>query len=337
MELTPKENYMLAMQHKPTQWVPIRKIDCKTSGNEQWIEKGDASHERDIFGVKWVRPEAGGGQPVTDPHEHLLNSETIVDFEHILKKPDLDRYDFKSNAEQVLSRIDRDQFAYEFQSGDGPYERMSALMGFEEALVAMALEPEACAALCQWIVDYKIQVIERVAEYYHPDYWTNFDDVATQLNPFMSVESYREIILPATKRYYDAVIDAGMVPITHCCGHAEPILESMIESGAQAWSSVQPCNDIVSLLKEYGNRFTFIGGFDSTGPAGMPDASDEQIAAEVKRCIDTYGPYTGYIFMGFRTANTSNPQDILNEMMRVRRPAKAYAMEVAQRRKVLSS
>lgn len=329
--ITPKENYALAMSHQPAEWVPIRSVDCKNAGHEIWLEKGDPRREYDVFGVRWLRPEAGSGEPVTDPNQHLLTADTICDWEDILTEPNIDDCDFQAYADAMNARVDRDRIAIDFCSVSGPYERLAAFMGFEEALIAMVEEPEACRALCEWIVDYKIKVIERVAETYKPDYWTNFDDTATQLNLFMSAETYREVIKEPTRRYYQAVRDAGIVPITHCCGHAEAIIEDMIDEGAEAWSSVQPCNDIETLLQKYGDKFTIIGGFDSTGLPGSTDATDEDIERDVRRCIDVYGKYKSYIFQGFRMANSSDPEDVMREMRRIREPASRYAHEVAER------
>ena len=49
----------------------------------------------------------------------------------------------------------------------------------------------------------------------------------------------------------------------------------MIDCGWAAWSSVQPSNDICHLIETYGDRFGFIGGYDTNGLAAREDASDD--------------------------------------------------------------
>jgi hypothetical protein len=70
------------------------------------------------------------------------------------------------------------------------------------------------------IVDCKIEVVEQVAKYIKPDFFTNYDDFATERNLFMSTDSFCEIAKPHLKRYYDAVKAFDMIPIQHTCGYA---------------------------------------------------------------------------------------------------------------------
>lgn len=333
MALSTKENYLAVMDHKKGDWTPVYLVDnagvgfCVEIG--PWFEKGPVGGGYDGFGVRWVNPTSGAGTPIPAPGEFLLDSETIVDWKKIIHFPNVNDYDWEGISKAELAKIDRNEMCVDFGSGNGPYERLAALMGLEEALVAMAVEPEACADLINAIVDYKIQVVDKVAKYYKPEFWTNYDDVATERGLFMSPECYRELIKPATKRYYDAVKAYGIKPIQHTCGYAQDLIEDFIEIGAVAWTPVQPTNDIVGLQKKYGDRFTIIGGFDSNGPASQVGASDELIFTETKRCIDEYSPQGSYVFFGFRLLNTSSNEEYAAECGRVLGPASVYAKQVA--------
>jgi uroporphyrinogen-III decarboxylase len=100
-----------------------------------------------------------------------------------------------------------------------------------------------------------------------------------------------------------------VIPLFHCCGHAEAIVEDMIDCGWAAWTSVQISNDIEGLIEKYGDRIGFIGGYDTNGPAASTTATHEQIVTEVKRCLDTYGKYhKGYCFFGFRYVDSLDPE-----------------------------
>jgi predicted DNA-binding helix-hairpin-helix protein len=48
-------------------------------------------------------------------------------------------------------------------------------------------------------------------------------------------------------------------------------------------------------LEKYGDKFFFEGGFDSNGRPGQPDASMEEVIAEVERIFREYGGKKGYI------------------------------------------
>ena len=75
-------------------------------------------------------------------------------------------------------------------------------------------------------------------------------------------------------------------------------------------------NDIYGMAIKYGDRFNFIGGYDTNGPPGHPEVTPQEIIKEVNRCISEYGKTEkGYIFWGFLLA-TGLPED----RMRIRAP-----------------
>lgn len=65
--------------------------------------------------------------------------------------------------------------------------------------------------------------------------------------------------------------------------------------GVESLYPIQPSNDIVAIQKKYGDRVVINGGFDSQGPAGRDDASEETIREEARRMANTYAVNGGYI------------------------------------------
>lgn len=115
----------------------------------------------------------------------------------------------------------------------------------------------------------------------------------------------------------------------HCCGHAEDIIEDMIDCGWAAWTSVQLSNDVCHLIETYGDRIAICGGYDSNGIPSRSDASDEVVIAEAKRCLDTYGKYhRGYCFFGFRMANSLDPVETAKLIVPIVKTAVEYGMEL---------
>lgn len=314
MEMTPKENILAALRHEETEWVPNYMSDVMNRGfgfgQGPVFEKGPATGGLDGFGVNWVTPSSGGGAPIPEPGKFILDSDTICDWKKLVKFPDVMKFDWESHVKTEMARGgNRDLQALDFGSGNGPFERLAALMGFEEALMAMAVEPEAIGDLLSAIGDYKIQVFEMAKKYFNPDMITNYDDLATERSLFMSPEAYRKLIKPVHKKMYDAIRAMDMIPIQHTCGKAEMIVEDMIEIGVAGWTSVQPTNDIEGILKAHGNRICLIGGYDTNGLSGRSDASESVIRQEVKRDFECYGKYQGYIFFGFLVTDSSDPAE----------------------------
>lgn len=335
MGLTPKENYLNAIKHLETEWTPVHIVDSAVVGfgalPGPWFEKGPIGGGYDGFGIRWITPASGGGAPIPAPNEHIMDSETITDWRNIVKFPDLEAIDWeKMVAEEMqMMPFDRNVKAVEFGCGNGVFERLAALMGFEEALMALAEEPEACDELMEAITDYKIEFAKKVKQYYNPDLFTNYDDIATERGLFMSPSTYRNLIKPHHKRLYDAVRELDMIPVQHTCGFCEPLVEDMIEIGVDVWTSVQPTNDIAKLQDKYGDKIVFMGGFDTNGAPGAADASLETRIAEVHRCFDSYGHKPGFIFFGYVLVDSLDPAEIGAQMGPVLGEAARYSHELA--------
>lgn len=312
--LSPKENLLNMYHHKPTQYVPSTFLDQKGFGVFDPMEKGDPRKGNyDAFGVRWINPISAGGAPIPAPNEYVLTD--ITKWKEQVVFPDVNAVDWAAMAARDTAPFDRDKLVFDFSNGNGVFERLGALMGFEEALIAMSLEPEAVNDLFTAITDFKIKYLEKVALHYKPDTFTYFDDIATHRGLFISVEMYRTLIKPHHKRMFTAIREMGIIPVYHLCGIGESIIDDILDAGAEAWSSVQPTNDIVSILKNYGDRLALIGGYDTTGRPGHPNLDKEIYYREVRRCVETYGPYQGYAFAGYIMKPTLNPAEMLEGFM----------------------
>jgi uroporphyrinogen-III decarboxylase len=208
-------------------------------------------------------------------------------------------------------------------------------MGFEEALIAMIMEPEASYELLSALTDYRIEFIKYCHKYYNPDIYIYFDDVATERYMTISLDTYRSLIKPLHTKIVDACKELGIIPVQHTCGKADVIVQDMIDEGNEAWHAVQATNDIEDIIQKHGDYFVIMGGYNSNGAPGMENASEDVVRAEVRRCMDTYAKYgKGYIFMGMvmSTFNPENPFDmgplngvIIDEFLKIRAEQEALA------------
>ncbi len=296
--MTEKENYLAFLHHEKTEWIPnIMECACFCGGDAETFENGPAGGGLDGFGVKWVATHSASGQGVPAPNHIVL--EDVTAWEDVVKFPDLDAFDWKGLAERQLAGNKDGRKVVEYHAWNSQFLRLTHLMGFENALCSLCEEPEACDALMSAITDYKIRLIERAHDYFHPDSFVNYDDVATVRGLFMSPKTYRELIKPHHRRMNDAAIAYGMIPQQHCCGKCQELVPDFIDEGSAAWQSAQPDNDIAGIIQKYGDRIGVTGGYDSQGRAGAPDVTIDEIKAEIDRCMKEYGRFgRGYCFMG---------------------------------------
>jgi hypothetical protein len=317
--LSPKENYLRTLRHEENEYMPMFGMGFIMSSDKSFAAASDASIVgilsptdsgqpsngfRDGFGVRWVASDSALGGQIPAPGEFILKD--VTKWKKEITIPDVEAHDWTKIVEQEYSlfNIDRDKQALVFISNAGVWERFADLMGFEEAMVALLEEPEACNELFTAVTDHKIRLAEKAAKYYKADVFMNFDDIATERNLFMSPETYRTMIKPHWKRLHSAVRNLGMIPVQHICGYAETCLEDYLDTGADCWNSCQPTNDIAGILDKYGDRFCIEGGWNTNGKPSQSEAGIEDVKVEVERCFREYGDKKGFILLPLILAST---------------------------------
>ena len=248
---------------------------------------------RDMFGVNWICTADTGFQPIPDPREHIL--EDITKWDEYVKFPDIDSMDWAQAAAKDMEGIDRAARPVAMFAMEGNFNRLQSLMGVCEAMIAMMEEPEAVYDFFKAHTEFKIKVIHKYAEYYKPDIYVNGDDICSSTGLFFSPSLYHSLIVPFEKALAEAAISEGMLVDHHVCGQCRDIIDSIVDTGARIWQTAQSMNDLTGIKEKYGKKLLINGGWDSYGPHNSNNATEDQIRAEVRRCIDTYGKDGNYM------------------------------------------
>lgn len=311
--LTPRENVLQAFKHKETVWTPNAFTDLDRVLQSTVMERYEGKETGfDEFGVQYnYVPEADS--PMVRPGTFKLTD--ITKWKEQIVFPDVDMYDWEAGAARDTAGWDRKNKFSVVMLYNGSFERLHALMGFEDALIALMDEPEATSDFFSAFVDYRIKLFKKIAHYYKPDSVMVFDDYGTDCSMMMSPNVWREVIKPHVCRAIDAVHECGMYYILHSCGYIKPIFPDFVEMGADCVHPLQFANDVGELKRKFGKQITFTGGFNNTGIFDSPTVTEEEIRSEVRRVLEDVAPGGSYI--AWQTILDKNSQKIfLDEIMK---------------------
>lgn len=215
-----------------------------------------------------------------------------------LTQADVDHY-----GEQARSLFDHTDKAVVVALGP-PYELFNGIGqgDFEQWMVTFASEPDYVDALYAKLVDAWIDnlqalhaaVGDRVAVL------RLCDDFGTQAGPFLSVEMFRDRVMPAYKRGLDWIhAHTSWKVMLHSDGAIRPLLPSIIDMGVDILNPVQVnCAgmDPEGLKRDFGGRLVFWGGAcDAQGT--LARGTPEEVAVECLAHIDAFtSDGTGYVF-----------------------------------------
>jgi hypothetical protein len=307
--MTERENVKRVLQHKLPEWLPdssicIEHIMCPV------CERPAEGTGLDVFGVHWTDcEETGGGCHYTLGQKPIISD--IERWEEQVCFPNLNIADWEEIAFKEAIRPQKDALKA-VSIWMGLFERTTVLMSFEDCLVNYLMYPDEMFALVKSIADYKIDLINLIAKYIKPDVFILHDDWGMESNLFMDINTWRKIIKPNTKRMYDAVKEYGMFVMQHSCGHVQELIGDMIDMGADAWDSIQACNDLQWVKKTYGNKIALHGGID-TRHINEAEMSDEQLREMISSRLSVLASGGGYITRSVTRSTTERFKRIFKE------------------------
>ena len=249
------------------------------------------------------------GQPVKGIEKILPPGLKNIVFEQDLKKA-INKYntpgaDVKNNFSEVKRDLRQKSGSFlVFVSGyNGVYERCYSLMGFQELMLNISLNPKIVEELLDKITEHKIEVAKRLVKLgvkvaHHGD------DLGTQESTLFSRDTFRKYILPRIAKIFGIYKDAGIPVMMHSCGCITEFLPDLIDIGLDVLEPVQPCMDLQHLKKEFGKDLIFWGGIDTQEI--LPYAPPARIKEMVRETIRTLGKGGGLII--------APSQEIMNDV-----------------------
>ncbi|NLT40415.1 MAG: hypothetical protein GXX89_08135 [Clostridiales bacterium] len=287
--VTPRENLMMALNHKKPLWMPNIGASSQLFGSKIAHDSPPA-HERtmdttDWFGVRYKYSPAYGSNT---PQGNVLNC--VTEWREKIVWPDLDSFDWAAEAAEFMEGRD-ESLALCMRMSNGLFERLHMIEGFEQALVDLILEPETVQDYLFAVADFKIDLFNHMRDHMEFDYVVCADDWGTMRAPFFSTDTFERTILEPTKRFVQGVHARGTKFIAHCCGVIEPFVPYMVEEiGFDALEIQTDLNDVGAILAKYGDRITVQHGV-RPGTAQTQEMTVEEARAAARKMVDTYGAH----------------------------------------------
>lgn len=292
--LTRRKNALKCYRHeKPESIVNFyRDFDVWETIGERYLGEGRG---KDWFGVEWIRMDAMRSMTEVPGQKKI---ESFENWREKVKMPDIaSAYNWEAEAEKAMKSWDRTNKASYCMFLHGPFERLMLLMGFENMMYAFYDNPDEIKEFFKEMTEHKIKYLDILDQYFDFDIITFHDDWGSNQNMFLPPEMWEEFIRPYIKTICDYTHELGMFFEIHSDGYMQPLVEHLVEIGVDAVDPLQSCNDVQYLKDNFGKEIVLSGGFDSTGVLERPGATEAEIRAEIRRCIDAYGKDGNYVTM----------------------------------------
>jgi uroporphyrinogen decarboxylase len=178
------------------------------------------------------------------------------------------------------------------------------LMGFEELMVAFCLEPELVRSLAELSVDLNVQLAREAARF-GADFVFTGDDYSSGLAPFMSPETFRELLHPGLKRVVKGFHDCGLPVIKHTDGNVMPLMDMIVEAGFDCLDPIDPLGgmDMAHMKRAYGQSFALKGNVNCA--TTLVNGSAEEVVSETLGVIRAAAAGGGLIVSSSNSIHSS--------------------------------
>lgn len=190
----------------------------------------------------------------------------------------------------------------------------SELVGFQEYMEKIALEPLLIETLVDKVLEWEIAFFDKYLDAigdFVPMVWMG-DDWGTQMGPIMSPKIFKEIFVKRYRIFTDFIKKKANVKVAlHCCGSIDWAMEDLFEAGIDVLHPLQATangmGDASKLKDSFGNKLAFYSNLSNQTiiPYGTPD----EVRAEVIEKIKCLAPGGGYIISGGHNIQADVPPE----------------------------
>ncbi len=215
--------------------------------------------------------------------------------------------------EETLQRFG-DERAIVFNLRDG-FSDVRDLLGYENSLMAMLLEPQAYRELLTRAVEYNLQLAAEARRRFGLEIVATTDDVANANGLLMRPETYFDVVAPGFRQAISGYKQLGYICIKHCDGKVDAVCDFWVECGIDCLDPIDPVggHSMADMKARYGDRICLKGNIDCTG--ALCDGSTAEVAEQVRLCIEAGAPGGGLIVSSSNTIHRGVKPDNYRAML----------------------
>lgn len=293
----------------------------------------------------WVVRDEGGHVTARMPERGFYFEPAFAPLSHVTEPSGLDRFtdeissfDYPSFADEPLDAFaERAEKLYKETDlavvANLCLHLLAAgqlLRGYENFMVDLLVNRKLAHALLERLTDTYVERCEEIL----PRLGTNIqvvlvnDDLGTQNGPMLSIDCYKEMILPYQKRLFAFIkskTEAAL--LLHSCGAVSEFIPYLIEAGVDALNPVQVSAagmDTARLKREFGRDLTFWGGGCDTQHV-LNRGSAREVGEEVRRRITDLAAGGGFVFTQVHNIQPDVPPENVQAMVDALRKHGRYA------------
>ncbi len=177
---------------------------------------------------------------------------------------------------------------------NGPFqETWNVMGGMDKTMIAFVEQPEMVHGVMQEVIRFNKALMDEAASI-GVDFFMIDGDICGNDFPLLSVELFRQFILPYKKQMVDHAHAMGRKIVKHSDGMVWAIMDDLMEAGFYGFHPVQPqCMEMKTTKAHLYSRMCVCGNIDCLDllVLGKPD----QVRQATRRCITEGSPGGGHI------------------------------------------
>ncbi|MHB9124469.1 MAG: uroporphyrinogen decarboxylase family protein [Armatimonadota bacterium] len=259
------------------------------------------------FGIRWRRgafaAKFSADEAIEGPFDISTTSREILSYNW--PKPEwFDIEPLLAEAEKQKGRLVIGGF------WSGIFGDSYRMMGFENFLLNMAINPDMINTLVGRMTDFCLALNDRLfsAMKGKMDIFFFGNDFGTQNGLLFSKPMWEECFFDNIRQLTDQAKSYDLRVMMHSCGGISEIIPYLIEAGVDILDPVQVTAGGMEpgrLAEDFGGEIVFHGGVDTQQV--LPYGTAEEVASHAKEVMRTLGSKGGYIFAPSQILGTDIP------------------------------